>query len=78
MIDKVREAQTQDPILSKLKEEVSNGKHADYTIREDGALVIGNRLCVPNDSKLKKEILEEAHSSAYAMHLEEYQNVSHT
>ncbi|XP_022874182.1 uncharacterized protein LOC111393015 [Olea europaea var. sylvestris] len=68
LIDTVRETQTQDPVLSKLKEEVSKGKHTDYTIRDDGALVMRNRLCVPDDSKLKGEILEEAHSSAYAMH----------
>ena len=68
LIDTVRETQTKDPMLNKLKEEVSKAKHTDYTIRDDRALVMGNRLCVPDDSKLKGEILEEAHSSAYAMH----------
>ncbi|XP_022897663.1 uncharacterized protein LOC111411357 [Olea europaea var. sylvestris] len=68
LIDTVRETQTQDLVLSKLKEEVSKDKDTDYTIRDDGTLVMGNRLCVPDDSKLKEEILEEAHSSAYAMH----------
>ncbi|XP_022868611.1 uncharacterized protein LOC111388159 [Olea europaea var. sylvestris] len=68
LIDTVRETQNQDLVLSKLKEEISKGKHTDYIIRDDKALVMGNRLCVPDDSKLKEEILEEAHSSAYAMH----------
>lgn len=40
LIDTVRETQTQNPMLSKLKEEVSIGKHTDYTIRDDGALVL--------------------------------------
>ncbi|XP_022853708.1 uncharacterized protein LOC111375146 [Olea europaea var. sylvestris] len=68
LIDIVKETQIQDPMLSKLKEEVSKGKHTDYTIQDDGVLVIGNRLCVPGDLKLKEEILEEVHSSTYTMH----------
>ena len=30
--------------------------------------MMGHRLCVPDVGELKKEIMEEAHSSAYAMH----------
>ena len=30
--------------------------------------MLGHRLCVPDVIELKKEIMEEAHSSAYAMH----------
>jgi hypothetical protein len=37
-------------------------------MREDGTVTIGLRLCVPTVGELKKEIMEEAHSSAYAMH----------
>ena len=40
----------------------------DLMLKADGTLVMGNRLCVLNNSELKKQILEEAHSSAYAMH----------
>lgn len=69
LIDTVRIAQIQDLVLRKLKEDVSKGEHADYTIwDDDGALVLGNRLCVLDDLKLKREILEDAHSSVYVMH----------
>ncbi|XP_022899304.1 uncharacterized protein LOC111412598 [Olea europaea var. sylvestris] len=68
LIDKVIESQIEDPTLKSLKVEVSAGLRTDFVIRNDGALVISNRLCVPDISELKKEILEEAHSSAYAMH----------
>ena len=37
-------------------------------ISEDGTLFYGSRLCVPNVETLKREIMEEAHNSAYAMH----------
>ncbi|XP_022889124.1 uncharacterized protein LOC111404565 [Olea europaea var. sylvestris] len=69
LIDKVIEAQAQDLTMRTLKEEVSVGLRTDYVIRNDGALAMGNnRLCVTDIPELKKEILEEAHSSAYAIH----------
>ena len=34
----------------------------------DGILRFGNRLCVPNDFALKKEIMEEAHRTPYSVH----------
>ncbi|KAA0059550.1 reverse transcriptase [Cucumis melo var. makuwa] len=40
----------------------------EFELRTDGAIVKQERLCVPNISELKNAILEEAHSSAYAMH----------
>ena len=37
-------------------------------MKEDGSLYYKDRGCVPNDSELKKAILEEAHSGSFAMH----------
>ena len=34
----------------------------------DGVLRFGNRLCVPNDFTLKKEIMEETHRTPYSVH----------
>jgi hypothetical protein len=68
LVDRVREAQPMDSYLNKLREAVQNGTQPEFSIRGDGTLVFGSRLCVPNDENLKQEILEEAHSSAYAMH----------
>ena len=31
-------------------------------------MVMGQRLCVPDVGDVRREIMEEAHSSAYAMH----------
>ena len=50
-----------------MRKKVEEGE-SDFAIRDDGALVIGFRLCVLETEELKREILEEAHSSAYAMH----------
>ncbi|CAA3011865.1 reverse transcriptase [Olea europaea subsp. europaea] len=67
-MDKVKEAQSQDLPLRTMKAQVSAGLRTDYVIRDDGSLAMGSKLCVPDIPELKNEILEEAHSSAYAMH----------
>ena len=44
-------------------------------------MVMGQRLCVPDVGDVRKEIMEEAHSSAYAMHPEStkmYHTVEYT
>ena len=35
---------------------------------DDGVLCLGTRLCVPDVDDLRKELLEEAHYSAYSVH----------
>lgn len=36
----------------------------------DGSLGFNNnRVCIPNDFELKREIMEEAHNTRYIMHL---------
>lgn len=49
LIDKVRKAQSQDPMLVELKEELQNDSGMDLTIWDDDALVLNNRLCVSDD-----------------------------
>ena len=37
-------------------------------MKEDGSLYYKDQVYVPNDSELKKVILEESHSGSFAMH----------
>ena len=37
-------------------------------MKEDGSSYYKDRVCVTNDSELKKAILEEAHCGSFAMH----------
>ncbi|KAM2390555.1 hypothetical protein ACFX1X_034280 [Malus domestica] len=68
-VDMVIEAQELDPECAELKEQVLKGDNEKFIIRKDGALLKGNRLFVPKDNEaVKKEILDEAHTSVYAMH----------
>ncbi|CAN6677592.1 unnamed protein product [Malus baccata var. baccata] len=47
----------------------NDGKKKDLRIREtDGMFMQEGRMYVPNNAELKKEILDEAHVSTYAMH----------
>ena len=68
LVDRVRNLQAQDPYLMKLRSKIEAGQQSNFILRGDGTLVLGQRLCVPDVIELKKEIMEEAHSSAYAMH----------
>ena len=51
-----------------MRKKVEEEEQSDFAIRDDGALVIGSRLCLPAVEELKRQVLEEAHCSAYAMH----------
>ena len=68
LVDQILAGQSQDPQMIKLKEEIEKGKKAEFQIRDDNMIVKGQRMCVPEYGELKRDIMEEAHSSAYAMH----------
>ena len=68
LVDQILAGQSQDPQMIKLKEEIEKGKKAEFQIRDDDMIVKGQRMCVPEYGELKRHIMEEAHSSAYAMH----------
>uniref|UniRef100_A0A2N9HMK9 Integrase catalytic domain-containing protein n=1 Tax=Fagus sylvatica TaxID=28930 RepID=A0A2N9HMK9_FAGSY len=68
LIEKIKISQGCDPQLMKIMEEVHGGNRLEFNISNDGALRFGNRLCVPKDSTIKREILEEAHHSPYTVH----------
>ena len=64
----MNESQKLDENLVKLTREVQNGEKLDFTLTKYGVLLYQNILCVPNDEKLRRKILKEAHTSSYAMH----------
>ncbi|KAM2748489.1 hypothetical protein EV2_027508 [Malus domestica] len=69
LIDRVLAAQSLDEEIQELVNLRKEGKKKDLRIRgSDGMLMQENRMYVPNNEELKKEILDEAHCSAYAMH----------
>ena len=68
LVDRILEAQLEDPYLMGMRKKIVEGEQSDFAIRDDGTLVISSRVCAPAIEELKRQILEEAHSSAYVMH----------
>ncbi|WMV37895.1 hypothetical protein MTR67_031280 [Solanum verrucosum] len=68
LLEQVKEEQKLDEKLVKLTKEVQNGEKLDFTVTENGGLFYQNKLCIPCDDKLRREILNKAHTSPYAMH----------
>ena len=64
MLDKQKNDEKISAIVSQIGE-----REIEFLVKEDGSLYYKDRVCVPNDSELKKAILEEAHSGSFAMHL---------
>ena len=68
LIENIKSSQVDDAQIVKIIEEVQEGKRPGFNVSNDGVLRFGNRLCVPNDFALKKEIMEEAHRTPYLVH----------
>ncbi|KAL0302447.1 UNVERIFIED_CONTAM: Retrovirus-related Pol polyprotein from transposon [Sesamum calycinum] len=66
--DKIRDKQDKDPYLQKMKTKVQEGKNNQFIIQDDGMLLNGKRVCVPNVEELRMQIMHEAHYAPYAMH----------
>ena len=68
MIDRILDAQGINEEVQELIFAISEGKKKDLRVREtDGMLMQDKWMYVPNIEELKKEILDEAHISTYAM-----------
>ncbi|KAL2236228.1 UNVERIFIED_CONTAM: Transposon Tf2-12 polyprotein [Sesamum indicum] len=67
-VDQIKEAQTRDAFLLQMLERIRLGTKTNFSIRGDGVIVNGGRVCVPDTDGLREAILQEAHNSPYAMH----------
>ncbi|KAA0037369.1 pol protein [Cucumis melo var. makuwa] len=65
---KIIAAQLNDPYLVEKRRMVETGQGEDFSISSDDGLMFEGRLCVPEDSAIKTELLTEAHSSPFTMH----------
>ncbi|TYK13635.1 pol protein [Cucumis melo var. makuwa] len=62
--------QLNDPYLVEKRLLVEAGRSEDFSISSDDELTFDGRLCVPEDSAVKAELLTEVHSFPFTMHLE--------
>src|SRR5262249_28358717 len=62
VVDRVVEAQKDDPLVAELVGKDGFSRDADGVVR------FGSRLCVPSDVQLRNDLLSEAHRSQYTIH----------
>ncbi|KAL3523596.1 hypothetical protein ACH5RR_016430 [Cinchona calisaya] len=68
LVELIKISQTSDDALMKIKQKVEEGSQQYFHIHDDDSLWMKGRLCVPNDPKLRKSVLEEAHNSKFSIH----------
>ena len=61
-------AQKNDKELQEKIQLIKDGVESEFLVKDDGSLHFRDILCVPTDSKLKKELLHESHNSVFTMH----------
>jgi len=67
LVEQIKQQQKDDPKLLKIRKGVEEGKSKEIFI-QNLVLWHRNRLCIPNITTLKKELLKEAHNSTLATH----------
>ena len=67
LLNRVQEAQNSDEKISTIVSQNRMGKEIEFSVNGDGFLYYRDRVYVPNDSELKKSILEEAHSVSFSI-----------
>ena len=59
-----------DEHILAIKKKTEEGGSNEFHVKNDGTLWYKNRLCVPNDINIKKEIIGEANTTGYNDHSE--------
>jgi len=67
-VEEIQLNQESDPELQSIKQHLEKGKSPSFVAHEDGTLRFQNRLCVPRNGDVRKQILEEAHNTCYSVH----------
>ena len=62
------EGKTNDEKLSEIIYEIRKEKWEDFTLAEDGTLMVGKRICVLDKENLKFKLLDEAPRTPYSVH----------
>ena len=68
LLDRIKEAQRNDRMVQRWTEEVQKRELQDFNMSSEGILKYRDRIVVPQDEVIKRDILEEAHRSMYTVH----------
>ncbi|XP_073019187.1 uncharacterized protein [Primulina eburnea] len=67
--ESIKLKQSQDPSITKIKEQIPEGKTPEFQIDESGVLCMEGRLCIPDIDVIREEVMAEAHKSKFSGHL---------
>jgi hypothetical protein len=68
LMERVCAAQQQDRLLQEAQKRVGDGKPREFSIDENDLIRFRGRLCVPQKSEVKMDILREAYKTPYTIH----------
>ena len=68
LLQRIREAQRSDVELQEIARRIPEGKYKEFHIDDNGDVRLRKRICVLDNSELRKELMHEAHYSGYTMH----------
>jgi predicted fused transcriptional regulator/phosphomethylpyrimidine kinase len=63
LLERVREAQQQDRLIQEVRKRIANGRPREFSIDESDVVRFRGRLCVPQKSEVKMNILREGHET---------------
>jgi hypothetical protein len=66
----IRRAQLEDEKLKEIQQLIKEKKTSDFTEDDHGTLWLRSQICIPNLKSIQELILQEAHNSAYSIHLD--------
>jgi hypothetical protein len=68
LLREIKQGQHLDESLAIIKERIEDPRYKSFHLDCSNTLWSGRRLVVPNQEKLKKQILNEAHESLFSIH----------
>ncbi|XP_039011959.1 uncharacterized protein LOC120141087 [Hibiscus syriacus] len=69
LAEEIKAKQLLDSSMLPIIEQVEQVSSLEYTLDLDGILCFHGRYCVPKDDEVRQDILQEAYTSPYSMHL---------
>jgi len=66
--EQILEAQQLDDEVSKVRIKLESGGETLFRMGDDGIVMLGRRMYVPENKVLKQMLLREAHKSKFAVH----------
>ena len=69
LVDQIKELQAQDPYLMKLRHEIKEGQQSNFSLRNDGAIILGATImcvggrCIEERDSRRSPLISVCHAS---------------